>query len=88
MNIKRKILFATTNENKIKRIQKLTNDLDIELLTLSDIQEKIEEPKEFGKDVVEIAKNKAFYYCEDWENNAGACSRRYYGFFRQCSSGG
>ena len=47
-----------------KRIQKLISDLDIELLTLSDIPEKIDEPSEFGENAVEIAKNKAIYYWE------------------------
>lgn len=61
---KRNILFATTNKNKISLISKLISDLDIELLTLSDMLEEIDEPEEFGKDAVEIAKNKATYYWE------------------------
>lgn len=64
MGQKRKILFATTNENKIKRVQRLIRDLEIELLTLSDISDQIEEPIEFGENAVEIAKNKAIYYWE------------------------
>ena len=61
---KRKILFATTNQNKIARVQKLIKDLDIELLTLNDFDKPVEEPQEFGIDVLEIAKNKASYYWE------------------------
>lgn len=67
MNI-RKILFATTNENKIKRIKKLIDDSNIELLTLNDLDIVIEEPEELGVNVLEIAKNKANYY---WEKTEG-----------------
>jgi hypothetical protein len=66
MNI-RKILFATTNENKINRIKKLIDDPNIELITLNDLDFTIEEPEELGADVLEIAKNKANYYWEKIE---------------------
>ena len=61
MNTK-KILFATTNTNKVQRIKNLISDTGINLLTLKDLDFEIEEPIETGKSVVEIAKNTAIYY--------------------------
>jgi len=56
------ILFATTNQNKINRIRKLIKDTDINLISLADLDYKIEEPEENGKDGVENAVIKAKYY--------------------------
>ncbi len=56
------ILFATTNQNKVNRIRKLIKNTDINLISLADLDYKIEEPEENGKDGVENAIIKAKYY--------------------------
>jgi len=58
------ILFATTNRNKFNRIRKLIKNTDINLISLADLDYKIEEPEENGKDGVENAIVKAKYYFE------------------------
>lgn len=59
------ILFATTNQNKINRIRRFIKDTNINLLFLSDLDYKIEEPEENGKDGVENAIIKAKYYYQN-----------------------
>lgn len=56
------ILFATTNQNKVSRIKKLIKNSDLNLISLVDLDYKIEEPVENGKDGVENAIIKAEYY--------------------------
>ena len=60
-----KILFATTNKNKTIRIKNLLKGSDFEIISLSDLDYKIEEPEENGKDGVENAIIKAKYYYEN-----------------------
>lgn len=55
----RKILFATTNKQKVKRIGLLTK---VKLISLSDLKYNIEEPEETGKDALNIAILKARHY--------------------------
>ena len=55
-----KILIATTNQNKVIRIKRLFKN--IAFISLSDLDYKIEEPDENGKDGVENAIIKAKYY--------------------------
>ena len=62
---KMQVLFATTNVGKIERMKKLTKNLNIELLTLQDIDYEINEPEEDGKDVLENSKIKAVYYWKE-----------------------
>lgn len=59
------ILIATTNKNKIDRIRRLITDQDINFISLSDLDYKIEEPEENGKDGVENAVIKAKYYYQN-----------------------
>lgn len=57
------ILFASTNQNKVNRIRKLIkDDIDINLISLSDLDYKIEEPEENGKDGIENSIIKARHY--------------------------
>jgi len=58
------ILFTTTNQNKVNRIRKLIKNTDINLISLADLDYKIEEPEENGRDGVENAIIKAKYYYE------------------------
>jgi len=58
------ILIATTNKNKVDRIRRLITDQDINFISLSDLDYKIEEPEENGKNGVENAIIKAKYYFE------------------------
>lgn len=55
----KKILFATTNKQKVKRLGLLTK---AKLLSLSDLEYRIEEPEEVGKDALDIAIFKARHY--------------------------
>ena len=59
----KKVLFATGNESKKKRFQKGLLENGIEILTLNDIDKKIE-VEETGKDGVENALIKARSYAE------------------------
>lgn len=59
------ILIATTNKNKVDRIKRLITDQNINFISLSDLDYKIEEPEENGKDGVENAIIKAKYYFEN-----------------------
>jgi len=56
------ILFATTNQNKIDRVKILIKDENINFISLSDLDYKIEEPEETGGNGVENAIIKAQYY--------------------------
>ena len=57
-----KILFATTNKNKISRIKKLFKDSDLNLISLNDLDYEIQEPEETGKNGLENSIIKAEYY--------------------------
>ena len=59
-----KIIFATTNNNKINRLKNLLENTDIEILSLNNLPYKIKEPNEKGKTPSDIALNKALYYYE------------------------
>lgn len=56
------ILFATTNSNKVKRMKNFLGKIPFEIISFNDIEQKIKEPLEIGKDGVENAKLKAFFY--------------------------
>ena len=61
----RDIVVATTNVNKVKRIQLLLKDLNYNVISLKETGinlENIEEPKETKSTPVEIAMEKAVYY--------------------------
>ncbi len=59
----KKIVVATTNQNKVKRLEALLKNLDYEIVSLSDVtNEKIDEPEETGTTPVDIAIEKALYY--------------------------
>lgn len=53
------VLFATTNEQKVKRLSRLT---PVKLISLTDISYQISEPKEAGMDALEISIFKARHY--------------------------
>jgi len=55
----KKILFATTNQQKFKRLSLLTQT---KLVSLSDLKYQIKEPEEIGKDTLDIAILKARHY--------------------------
>jgi len=61
----KKVLFATTNSNKISRLKNFLKDEEVEILSLSDLDYQINEPEEIGNTPVEIAVNKAKHY---WDN--------------------
>lgn len=55
----KKFLFATTNQQKVKRLNFLTK---IKFISLSDLKYKIKKLDEFGKDALDISILKARYY--------------------------
>ncbi len=58
-----KVLLATNNKTKIEKWGTLIKKLGYELLTLADLKDSFEEPKEDGKTALENALKKAeFYY--------------------------
>lgn len=63
MQQKKKIIFATTNEGKMKEIRMIMKDLDIELLSLKDARISVD-IKEDGKTFEENAIIKAKTICE------------------------
>lgn len=66
----KKIVVATTNQNKVKRIKALLKNLDYEIVSLSDVtNEKIDEPEEIGTTPVDIAIEKALYYSKYLPND-------------------
>jgi len=60
----KKLLIATTNYNKISRIQRLLADVPVEILSLNDLSNQIPEPAETAGSGVEIAAQKALGYIE------------------------
>ena len=59
----KKIVVATTNKNKVKRIKDLLRNLDYEVVSLEDMNlSNIEDPKETKNTPVEIAIEKALHY--------------------------
>jgi len=58
----KKIIIATTNKNKVKRLKALLSDSNYELISLKDIDNKIIEPNETGCSHVQIAIEKASHY--------------------------
>lgn len=58
----RKILFATTNKNKVGRLKNFLGDDRFEFLTLDDLGYTIEEPDETKDTPLAIAMEKAKYY--------------------------
>jgi hypothetical protein len=54
-----KVLFATTNQQKIKRLSLLTK---VKLISLDDLEYKIDAPEEVGEDALTISIAKARYY--------------------------
>lgn len=55
------LLVATTNEGKLREIRQLLGDVNVELLTLKDV-EHVEPPEETGTTFDENARLKASYY--------------------------
>ncbi|MFQ5492860.1 MAG: non-canonical purine NTP pyrophosphatase [Candidatus Dojkabacteria bacterium] len=58
----KQVIFATTNKNKVTRINNLLDKSQYEILSLADLQYEISEPEEIGPTPQDIAKNKAQYY--------------------------
>lgn len=58
----KRVLFATTNQNKVKRMKNFLGKTPFEILSLTELNQEILEPIEVGADGVEVAKLKAYYY--------------------------
>ncbi|HEY7190120.1 MAG TPA: RdgB/HAM1 family non-canonical purine NTP pyrophosphatase [Vicinamibacterales bacterium] len=56
-----RLLVATTNRDKLREIRSLLSNVEIELLTLRDL-DPIEEPDETGATFAENARQKAYHY--------------------------
>lgn len=60
----KRVIIATTNENKVERIKKLLKGLDYEILSLKNIKSNIPEPEEKANSPEGIAIEKALHYVE------------------------
>jgi inosine/xanthosine triphosphate pyrophosphatase family protein len=60
----KKLLIATTNNNKVSRIKRLLVDAPVEIMSLNDLPKQIPEPAETAGSGVEIAAQKALGYVE------------------------
>jgi XTP/dITP diphosphohydrolase len=56
-----RLLVATTNRDKLREIRSLLSNVEIDLLTLRDL-DRIEEPDETGATFAENARQKAYHY--------------------------
>lgn len=66
----KKIVVATTNQNKVNRMKALLKNLDYEIVSLSDVSiEKVDEPKEIGLTPTDIAIEKALHYLKYLPND-------------------
>lgn len=60
----KKLVIATTNSNKVRRLKLLLKDLDYEILSLNDMVFAIPEPNENARTPIGIATEKASHYVE------------------------
>ena len=60
----KKVVLATTNINKVKRLKRLLHDLDIELISIDAFDIKVSEPNETGLTCGSIALEKAAHYVQ------------------------
>lgn len=58
----KKLLIATTNKEKFRRLKSLIEDFNLELISLSELDYEIAEPKEDGRDALENSLIKARQY--------------------------
>ncbi len=65
----KKIVIATTNLNKVKRMKLLLKDLDYEILSLNEIASAISEPNENADNPIGIAIEKASHYIKQLPDN-------------------
>ena len=56
---KMRILFGTTNESKLRSMRRITEDLGIELIGLSDLHLPLPQIEESGRDILKNAELKA-----------------------------
>ena len=62
--MKQKLLIATTNKGKLVEIHHFFDDLSVDIITLSDLDQDIVAPEETGSTIQENAMLKARYYAE------------------------
>lgn len=65
----KKLLIATTNKNKITRIKKLLADVQIEVLSLEDLEVQPPAPAETASTCIEIAAEKVLGYVNHVDDN-------------------
>lgn len=70
-----KILFATTNKNKVARLKNFLSDNRFEFLTLGDLGYTIEEPDETKETPLAIAMEKARYYFDKLQDKMPVISQ-------------
>lgn len=73
-----KILFGTTNESKFRSMKRVTDDLGIELIRLSDLNMQIPEIDEIGDDILENAELKAHAYWQAYHLPVFSCDSGLY----------
>lgn len=73
----KKVLFATENESKANRFRKKLLEKDIEIITINDIEEKID-VEENGKNAIENAMLKARAYAKKYKYSVFAMDDNLY----------
>lgn len=71
----KKILFATTNKNKVSRLINFLGTSGFEFLTLDDLGYSIEEPDESKETPLDIAMEKAGYYFDNLQDEMPVISQ-------------
>jgi XTP/dITP diphosphohydrolase len=64
MQVKNRLLIATSNEGKVKEIEHFLKDLPFEIISLKDLDKEYTEPEETGSTLEANAILKAKYYAE------------------------
>ena len=73
-----KILFGTTNESKLRSMRRVTDDLGIELIGLSDLRLPLPEIEESGRDILKNAELKACAYWQAFHIPVFSCDSGLY----------
>ena len=73
-----KILFGTTNESKLRSMRRVTVDLGIELIGLTDLDLPLPKIKESGRDILKNAELKAHAYWKAFRIPVFSCDSGLY----------
>lgn len=73
-----KILYGTTNQAKLESMKRITESLDIDIISLNDLKQPLPEVNETGKNPLDNAKIKARAYYEAFSMPVFSCDSGLY----------